>query len=92
MGNSTAFIPGVVIMQELINAASVCFQGFNNFSGGDVSLTSEVAKSCFVLVEAIDKRPWILSEFPYPLLFSVIQAASFHGVMLLLTKLFALGL
>ena len=75
-------------MEELINSAHICWEGLNQ----DFNLTVEVAEHCFKLTSAIEKRPWILSEFPYPLTFSVLQAASFHGVMLLLTRLFTLGL
>jgi hypothetical protein len=47
---------------------------------------------CKELVEAIHAQPWVLGGFPYPLFFAVSQAIVFHGVMLLLTKLFTMGL
>lgn len=47
---------------------------------------------CKELVEAIHTQPWVLGGFPYPLFFAVSQALAFHGVMLLLTKLFTMGL
>jgi hypothetical protein len=47
---------------------------------------------CKELVEAIHHQPWLLGGFPYPLFFAISQALAFHGVMLLLTKLFTMGL
>jgi len=47
---------------------------------------------CKDLVEAIHHQPWLLGGFPYPLFFAISQALAFHGVMLLLTKLFTMGL
>jgi hypothetical protein len=47
---------------------------------------------CKELVEAIHHQPWLLGGFPYPLFFACSQALAFHGVMLLLTKLFTMGL
>lgn len=47
---------------------------------------------CKELVEAIHAQPWVLGGFPYPLFFAISQAIAFHGVMLLLTKLFTMGL
>jgi hypothetical protein len=75
-------------MEELINSASICFQGLQD----SFNLSPEIGNQCLRLTEAIDERPWILSEFPYPLTFSLVQAMLFHGTMLLLTRLFTLGL
>jgi len=75
-------------MEELINSAHICWEGLQE----DFNLSIEVGQHCLNLTTAIQKRPWILSEFPYPLTFSLVQAVSFHGAMLLLTKLFTLGL
>lgn len=75
-------------MEDLINSSQVCFEGLQQ----SFDLSVEIAQHCLKLTEAIDKRPWILSEYPYPLFFSVVKAASFHGVMLLMTFLFTLGL
>lgn len=75
-------------MEELINSAHICWEGLQE----GFNLSVDIGKHCLSLTEAIEKRPWILSEFPYPLTFSVLQAVSFHGVMLLLTRLFTLGL
>lgn len=75
-------------MEELINSAHICWEGLNK----SFELNPDISQHCFDLVSAIERRPWILSEYPYPLVFSVVQAASFHGAMLLLTRLFTLGL
>lgn len=47
---------------------------------------------CKELTEAIHAQPWVLGGFPYPLFFALSQALAFHGAMLLLTKLFTMGL
>lgn len=75
-------------MEDLINSAHICWEGLSQ----SFQLDPEISQHCFDLVSAIERRPWILSEYPYPLIFSCLQAASFHGVMILLTKLFTLGL
>jgi hypothetical protein len=58
---------------------------------GGVISTSELLP-CKAMAEAIHAQPWLLGAFPYPLFFAVSQALAFHGVMLLLTKLFTMGL
>jgi hypothetical protein len=48
-----------------------------------------------LIIHLIDSSyaPFItLGGFPYPLFFAASQAIAFHGVMLLLTKLFTMGL
>ncbi len=55
-------------------------------------IDSSALLPCKELVEAIHAQPWVLGAFPYPLFFAVSQAIAFHGVMLLLTKLFTMGL
>jgi hypothetical protein len=55
-------------------------------------IDSSALLPCKELVEAIHAQPWVLGGFPYPLFFAVSQAIAFHGVMLLLTKLFTMGL
>jgi hypothetical protein len=79
-----------VAMNELFQHSEQCYAIFN--SALSTALSIDTFLSCKELATQIHATPWILGGFPYPLFFAVSQAAAFHGVMLLLTKLFTMGL
>lgn len=47
---------------------------------------------CYELANSLHLQPYLLGGVPYPLIYSVLNFVVFHGVMLLLTKIFTLGL
>ena len=81
-------------MTELYESASACFNYLDSLAplSGDIQVAGDYLQQCLSLVVAIHAQPWILGGFPYPLLKSLLECAAFHGVFLLLTKLFTLGL
>jgi hypothetical protein len=76
-------------MEELFRYSEQCYAVFNSAS---TALSFDIFLPCKELSSAIHVTPWILGGFPYPLFFAASQALAFHGVMLLLTKLFTMGL
>jgi len=77
-------------MSELFQHSEECYVVFN--SALSTALSIDIFSPCKELATAIHFTPWILGGFPYPLFFAASQAIAFHGVMLLLTKLFTMGL
>jgi hypothetical protein len=77
-------------MEELFRHSEQCYAIFN--SALPTALSIDIFLPCKELSSAIHATPWILGGFPYPLFFAASQALAFHGVMLLLTKLFTMGL
>jgi hypothetical protein len=81
-------------MTELYQHANACFEYLDSLSplSGDIQAAGDSLQQCFNLAAAIHAQPWLLGGFPYPLFKSLLECAAFHGVFLLLTKLFTLGL
>ena len=81
-------------MNELYASANTCFNYLDSLAplSGNVQAVSDSLQQCLSLAAAIHAQPWLLGGFPYPLLKSLLECAAFHGVFLLLTKLFTLGL
>jgi len=77
-------------MSELFQHSEQCYAIFN--SALPAALSMDIFSPCKELATAIHATPWILGGFPYPLFFAASQALAFHAVMLLLTKLFTMGL
>jgi hypothetical protein len=77
-------------MEELFQHSEQCYTVFN--AALPTALSIDIFLPCRDLATAIHATPWILGGFPYPLFFAVTQAIAFHGVMLLLTKLFTMSL
>jgi len=73
-------------VEQLYHNSEQCYIAFQGIA------TIDSFQPCFSVVEAIHQRPWILSEFPYPVIFALLKAATFHGVCGGLTKLFTLDL
>jgi hypothetical protein len=74
-------------MDELFQHSEACYTAL---AAVQIELPV-ILNHCQPLVTQIHQRPWILSEFPYPLLKVAVECLSFHGIMLLLTKMFCLG-
>ena len=81
-------------MSELYESATACFTYLDSLSPltSDVQAVGDTLQSCFELVTAIHNQPWLLGGFPYPLVKSLLEFSIFHGVLLLMTKLFTMGL
>lgn len=77
-------------MDNLFQHSEQCYAVFS--TAFSTALSIDMLLPCKELVTQIHATPWILGSFPYPLFFAVVQALAFHGVMLLLTKLFTMGL
>ena len=77
-------------MEELFQHSEQCYAVFN--SALPTAFSIDMFSPCKELSSAIHATPWILGGFPYPLFFAASQSLAFHGVMLLLTKLFTMGL
>jgi hypothetical protein len=81
-------------MTELYQHADACFLYLDSLTPlpGNVQAVGDSLQQCLSLAAAIHAQPWLLGGFPYPLFKSLLECAAFHGVFLLLTKLFTLGL
>jgi hypothetical protein len=77
-------------MDEIFLQSEQCYTIFN--SALPTTLSIDMFLPCKELATQIHATPWILGGFPYPLFFAVSQAIAFHSVMILLTKLFTMGL
>ena len=81
-------------MTELYQHADACFLYLDSLTplSRDFQAVGDSLQQCLSLAAAIHAQPWLLGGFPYPLFKSLLECAVFHGVFLLLTKLFTLGL
>lgn len=81
-------------MDNLYEHAESCFAYLESLQliASQIQVSGANILHCYTLTQGIHAQPWLLGGVPYPLIKAGTELFAFHGVMLLLSRIFTLGL
>jgi hypothetical protein len=81
-------------MDNLYEHAESCFAYLESLQplASQIQLDGAKILHCYTFTQSIHAQPWLLGGVPYPLIKAGAELFAFHGVMLLLSRMFTLGM